>query len=54
MDLNIYKKLYKKNLTQAELQEANSNLIGFMELLIEIDKEQKKDDRHNSANNSRR
>lgn len=45
MDLNIYKKLYKKNLTQVELQEANSNLIGFIELLIEIDKEQKRDDR---------
>jgi hypothetical protein len=30
MDLNIYKKLYKKNLTQVEVQEANSNIIGFI------------------------
>jgi len=37
-----------------ELFEANSNLIGFVELLIEIDKEQKKDDRYDSVNNSKR
>ena len=54
MNLNIYQKLYKKNLTHEELLEANSNLIGFIELLIEIDREQKKNDRYNSVNNSKR
>lgn len=54
MDLNICQKLYKKKLTEKELFEANSNLIGFLELLIEIDKEQKKDDRYNSVNNSKK
>ena len=44
MDLNIYEKLYNRNLTKEELLEADGNLIGFIELLIEIDKEQKKDD----------
>jgi hypothetical protein len=54
MDLNIYQQLYKEKLTREELLEANSNLIGFIELLIEIDKEQKKDDRYNSVNNPKR
>ena len=39
---------------QEEEVEATSNLHGFIELLIEIDKEQKNDDRHNSINNSKR
>jgi len=54
MDLNIYKQLYKEKLTKEEILEANSNLIGFIELLIQIDKEQKRDDRYNSVNNSKR
>ena len=54
MDLNTYQKLYKRNLTKEELLEANSNLIGFIELLIEINKEQKRDDRYNSVKNSKR
>jgi len=54
MDLNIYEKLYKRKLTKEELLETNSNLIGFIELLIEIDKEKKRDDRYNSVNNSKR
>ena len=44
MDINNYENLYKRNLSKEELLEANSNLIGFIELLIEIDKENKKDD----------
>jgi len=54
MDINIYQKLYKRELTKEELFEANNNLIGFFELLIEINKEQKKNDRYNSINNSKR
>lgn len=50
----MYEKLYKRNLTKEESLEANSNLIGFIELLIEIDKEQKNNDRYNSINNSKR
>ncbi len=44
----------KKILGQVQEEEATSNLLGFIELLIEIDKEQKNDDRHNSINNSKR
>ena len=54
MDLDIYEKLYKRNLTKEELLEVNSNLTGFIELLIEIDRQQKRNDRHNSINNSKR
>jgi len=39
MDLNIYQQLYEEKLTKEELLEANSNLTGFIQLLIEIDKE---------------
>lgn len=54
MDLNIYKKLYKRNLTKEELFDVNNNLLGFINLLIEIDYEKNKDDRHDSSNNSER
>ncbi len=54
MDLNYYEKLYKRKLNKKELLEANSNLTGFIQLLIEIEKEQKRDDRYNSINNSKR
>jgi len=42
MNKNIYKKLYKKEPTEEEIFEMESNLVGFFELLIEIDKELKK------------
>jgi hypothetical protein len=54
MDLNKYQQLYKRKLTEKELFEINQNLIGFFKLLIEIDLEQKKNDRYNSVNNSKR
>ncbi len=54
MDHNIYQKLYKKELKKEEVFEIENNLYGFFELLIEIDKEQKKNDRYNSVNNSRK
>ena len=44
MDLNNYQKLYKEKLTKEESLEANSNLVGLIKLLIEIDKEQKNND----------
>jgi len=54
MDCNIYQKLYKKELTKEEILEANGNLMGFIELLMQIDKEQRRNDRHNSVKNSRK
>ena len=54
MDHNIYQKLYKKELKKEEILEIENNLFGFFELLIEINKELKKDDRHNSTNNSKK
>ncbi|MGB3346452.1 MAG: hypothetical protein WBA71_04275 [Candidatus Humimicrobiia bacterium] len=54
MDHNIYQKLYKKELKKEEIFEIENNLFGFFELLIEINKELKKDDRHNSTNNSKK
>ncbi|GAH46225.1 unnamed protein product [marine sediment metagenome] len=54
MDQNIYQKLYKKELNNEEILEIENNLFGFFELLIEIYKELKKDDRHNSTNNSKK
>lgn len=54
MDLNIYQNLYKGKLSKEELLEVESNLVGFLELLIEIDRELKNNDRHNSTNNSER
>jgi len=52
MDHDIYNKLYKRQLLPEEINEANRNLNGFFELLIEIDKEQNKNDRYGSVNNS--
>jgi len=54
MNKNIYKKLYKKEPNKEEIFEMESNLTGFFELLIEIDKDLKKDDRYNSVNNSKK
>ncbi len=54
MDHNIYQKLYKKELKKEEKFEIENNLFGFFELLIEINKELEKDDRHNSTNNSKK
>jgi len=51
---NSFEQLYKRNLTEFEINEMKQNLFGFLDLLIEIDKEQKKDDRYNSVNNSKR
>jgi len=39
--LNAFEELYKKKLSDDELEEMKSNFFGFMELLIEIDQEQK-------------
>lgn len=39
--LNPFEKLYKRELTPDELAEIKHNFFGFMDLLIEIDKEQK-------------
>ena len=54
MNHDIYNQLYKRKLLPEEIYEANQNLIGFFKLLIEIDLEQKKDDRYNSFNNSKK
>jgi len=54
MDLKIFEKLYKKDLKTSEAYEINSNLLGFINLLIEIDDEKNKDDRHNSSNDSKK
>ena len=54
MNHSIYQKLYKKELKKEEIFEIENNLFGFFELLIEIYKERKKDDRHNSTNNSKK
>jgi len=54
MNHNIYQKLYKKELKKEEILEIENNLFGFFELLIEIYKELKKDDRYNSTNNSKK
>jgi len=51
---NVFEKLYKQELTEHEKTSIEHNLLGFLELLIEIDKEQNKDDRYNSVNNSKR
>lgn len=39
---NSLEKLYKRSLSVYEMSEAKQNLFGFLELLIEIDKEQRK------------
>ncbi|HHX67080.1 MAG TPA: hypothetical protein GX708_03365 [Gallicola sp.] len=54
MDPNIYKKLYKRKLSKEEVFEATSNLAGFFELLIEIDKELKRNDRYSSIKYSKK
>lgn len=54
MDLKIFEKLYKRNLKTNEAYEIDQNLLGFFNLLIEIDKENKINDRHNSSNNPKR
>ncbi|GAG73972.1 unnamed protein product [marine sediment metagenome] len=54
MNHDVYNQLYKRKLLPEEIYEANQNLTGFIKLLIEIDLEQKKNDRHNSINNSKR
>lgn len=38
---NPFEKLYKRELTVDELAEIKHNFFGFMDLLMEIDKEQK-------------
>jgi len=53
MDHDIYNKLYKRQLLPEEIREANQNLIGFFELLIEIDKEHNKNDRYYSTDDSK-
>ena len=50
---NSFEQLYKRNLTEFEINEMKQNLFGFLDLLIEIDKEQK-NDRYNSINDSKR
>lgn len=39
--LNPFEKLYKRKLSDDELAEIRHNFFGFMDLLMEIDKEQK-------------
>ena len=51
---NSFERLYKRNLNEPEINEMKQNLIGFFELLIEIDLEQKKNDRYNCTENSKR
>lgn len=51
---NSFEKLYKRNLNESEIRDISQNLIGFFKLLIEIDREQKKNDRYNSVNNPKR
>ncbi|MCL4386308.1 MAG: hypothetical protein M1479_07055 [Actinobacteria bacterium] len=54
MNLSNLEKLYKRKLTKKELFEINNNLLGLINLLIEIDDEKNKDDRYNSSDNSKR
>lgn len=54
MNPKTYKKLYKRELTKEEVFEATNNLVGFFELLIEIDKELKEDDRYSSTQYSKK
>jgi hypothetical protein len=44
--LNAFEELYRKKLTPDELEEMRHNLFGYLELLLEIDRERKerKDD----------
>ena len=39
---NPFEKLYNRELAESEINEIRHNLLGFVELLLEIDKEQKK------------
>lgn len=39
--LNPFEKLYQKKLSDDELAEMKHNFFGFMDLLMEIDREQK-------------
>lgn len=54
MDPNVLQKLYKRELSKEEQFEATNNLAGFLELLIEIDKELKRDDRYSSTKYSKK
>jgi hypothetical protein len=38
---NAFEKLYKKKLSSDEQEEMKHNLFGYLELLLEIDREQK-------------
>ena len=40
--LDSYEKLYKRKLSEDEKAEMRYNLVGFFELLLEIEKESKK------------
>ncbi len=40
--LNPYEKLYNRNLSENEMAEIKHNLLGYLKLLIEVDKQQKK------------
>jgi len=54
MDLKIFDQLYKKKLETNEAFEISQNLLGFINLLIDIDKENKTNDRYNSSNDSKK
>ena len=41
LKLNSYERIYKKQLSQDQLDEIKHNLIGFFGLLVEIDQENK-------------
>lgn len=41
--LNPFEKLYKRKLSDDELAEIRHNLFGYMDLLLEMDREQKQD-----------
>jgi hypothetical protein len=54
--LNPYEKLYGRKLTEKETKEARSNIVGFFELLAQMDKQRKEaiNEKQNirSSNNS--
>jgi len=48
--LNCYEKLYQKKLSSDEVSEIKGNLTNFFKLLIEIDKQQKSNERKEVSN----
>ncbi len=42
-EFNPYEKLLKRRLTEDELRETQENLLGFIELLLEADRENRQE-----------